>query len=403
MKILMKCLSFFMALIFITSLSGLQGCKQRLQTGESILTGIITDVEQQVPINKVQIIIKSSTSGVTYNTETDSQGRYQIACEKGYYSLVASKKNYLTYDRNIIIGKGTSQEDFYMSRLHETPCTLEGTVTDAANGKALEDASVQIGSNIVKTDKKGKYKLEKLPEGQYNSFISAPGYESLNELVKVTRGLNVSDFKLKKFEIKTGSADNKLKRNPEYAADPTFLDDFKATNKRILYPKKDYREYYVVVESRYIKYVKYNERNKIGEIVSTPNTLYKNLGKGWTKTLPIDTTSQPDDVVKFDLTTVLAFFNFADSDIVIEAKGTEKVNNYSTRIFHMYSKKGAPQAKDIDVTIWLITNNARLDLNNVLTRIKGKMTPDIAENIWAEIDLNFYDIGNKNKVTIPNL
>jgi len=403
MKHVSKWFSLILVFALFLSSIGLQGCKQKNQTGESILTGIITDVEQQVPVNKVQIVIKNSTNGTTYKTATDAQGRYQIACEKGYYTLVATKSNYLSYERSIIIGKGASQEDFYMSRLHEKPCTLEGLVTDASTGKILADASVQIGSNIVKTDQKGKYKLEQLPEGQYNSFVSAPGFEVLNELVKLTRGQNVANFKLKKFQTKTGQVDDKLKRNIEYAADPTFLDDFKANNKRIFLPKKDYREYFVIVEDRFKKYVKYNEQNKIGEMVSTSQTIYKNQGKGWTKILPIESNSQPDDVVKFDLTNALAFFNFEDSDIVIEAKGNENVNNYSTRVFHMYSKKGAPQSKNMDLTLWLIANNSRSALNNVVTRIKGKTTPDVKENTWAEIDLNFFEIGNKNKVTIPKL
>lgn len=397
-----KLFAYMLIGVLTVSIVLLQGCKNKVIVGGSILTGIITDVEKQVPVNKVKIVIKNSTNTNVYEATTDNQGRYQITCEPGYYSLIATKNNFLTYERNIIVGKGKSQEDFYMSQIREKPCTLEGTVTDAQTGKALSDATVQIGSNIVKADQNGKFKLEKLPEGQFNSWVSVPGYEALNELVKMTRGLNITNFKLKKMGAKTTSQTT-LKRNPEFAANPTFLEDYKATDKRIVYPKKDSREYYVVSENRYTKYVKYNEKGDKGEVIVAQNGTFKNDGSGWKKMLAIDLLSQPDDVLKFDLENVLTYFNFQDPDIIIEPLGTEKLNGYSTKKFRMYSKKGVPKIKVMDVNMWIIVDNPRPDLNNVLTRVKGITVPEQSQETWADIDLVFYDIGKNNKITIPNI
>ena len=398
-----KFLAFVLIGVLLASMSLLQGCTNKVIVGGSILTGIVTDVELQVPVNKINIEIKNSTNLNAYKTSTDSQGRYQITCEPGYYSLIASKNNYLTYERNIVIGKGKIQEDFYVSRIREKPCTLEGTVTDIQTGKALSEATIQIGSNIIKADKNGKYKLEKMSEGQFNSWVTVPGYEALNETIKLSRGLNVANFKLKKMGIKTTTQENKLKRNPEFAANPTFLDDYKATNKRTLYPKKDQREYYVVVENRYTKYVRYVEMGKQGEIIITQNETLKNIGNGWKKMLAIDLPSQPDDVLKFDLENVLTYFNFQDPDILIESLGTEKLNEYSTKKFRMYAKKGAPKTKLMDVMLWIISDNPRADLNNVLVKVKGTTVPEPSQETWADIDLVFTGIGGKNKVVMPKI
>lgn len=398
-----KVLTFILVSSLFLSIFGVQGCKKNVIVGGSILTGIITDVEMQVPIGKVKIEIKNSANASEFSTITDNQGRYQISCAPGYYSLVATRNNYLTYERNIVVGKGKSQEDFYMSRILEKPCNLEGTITDLQTGKGLPDATIQIGNNIVKADQKGKYKFEKLPEGQFNSWITVPGYEALNEMVKLTRGLNIADFKLKKMGSKTTSQDNTLKRNAEFAANPTFLEDYKAQNKRIVYPKKDIREYYIIAENRNTKYVKFNESGDKGELIVTPEKALKKTGNQWKKILSIDLPSQPDDVLKFDLENVLTYFNFQDPDIVIEPKGTEKVNEYLTKKFRMYSKKGTPKVKTMDVTLWIITDNPRADLNHVLVKVKGITVPEQSLETWAEIDLVFYDIGKNNKISIPSV
>lgn len=389
------------ALLF--SISLINGCKNKSIIGGSIITGIITDVELQVPVNKVKIEIKNSTNSNAYEATTDNQGRYQITCEPGYYSLKASRNNYLTYERNIVVGKGKSQEDFYMSMIHEKPCTLEGTVTDIQSGKVLNEATIQIGSNIVKADKNGKYKLEKLPEGQFNSWVTVPGYNALNELVKLTRGINIANFKLTKMGTKPTSQDNKLRRNAEFAANPTFLEDYTATNKRIVYPNKDIREYVVVVENRYKKYVRYNEKGDKGEILVNQNETLKNSGNGWKKILAIDLPSQPDDVLKFDLENVLTYFNFQDPDIIIEPLGSEKINEYSTKKFRMYSKKGTPKIKVMDVMIWTITDNPRQELNHVLVRVKGITVPEQSLETWADVDLIFSNIGESNKIPVPKI
>jgi hypothetical protein len=398
-----KFLSYMLIGVLSISVFWMQGCKKNVILGGSILTGIITDVELQVPVNKVKIEIKNSTNSNVYTASTDNQGRYQISCESGYYSLIASKSNYLTYERNIIVGKGKSQEDFYMSRILEKPCTLEGIVTDSQSGLALQDATIQIGSNIVKADQKGKYKFEKMPEGKFNSWVSVPGYDALNEMVTLTRGINIANFKLTKMGSKPTAQNNPLKRNTEYAANPTFLEDYKADNKRTVYPNKGLREYYVVVENRNTKYVRYNENGDKGEIVITQNGTMRNTGNGWKKIMPVDVPSQPDDVLKYDLENVLTYFNFQDPDIIIESLGSEKLNGYNTKKFHMYSKKGTPKIKTMDITLWIIVDNPRSDLNHVLTRIKGLTVPEESLETWADIDLVFYDIGKNNKVTVPNL
>ena len=77
------------------------------------------------------------------------------------------------------------------------------------------------------------------------------------------------------------------------------------------------------------------------------------------------------------------------------------MNGYNTRKFTIKSKTNAPKEKTIDVTIWIIDSLDDLKLNRVITRIKGKNAYDIESNSWAQIDVNFTDIGAGNVLKKP--
>lgn len=394
-----------LTLTFVIILGGLflEGCS-KVKESETVLVGVVTDVEKQKPVYDVKIELSSTTSNKVYKGRTDREGKYQIYCEEGYYTLKAVKSGYSDYEKNVILGKGRNQEDFYISELLPKPCSLNGSVISEADGKPIADATVQVGSNIVKTDKSGKFNMEKLPIGEFNTWVTAAGYEPLNTTVKLTRGINATTFKLKLLS-KTGSPNSQskgeAKRNLEYAISPTFLEDYKAHSVRIVHPENERHEYWLVSMDRFTKHLKFDEYVEKGEFLYFGNEIYKKIGKDWEVADMANVLSQPDLPIQMDLQGVLYFFNFEDPDIEIKEIGKEVMNGYNTKKFTVKSKANAPKEKNIDVTIWIIDSLTDLKLNRVITRIKGKTAYDIYTDSWAEVDINFTNIGGGNILKKP--
>ena len=379
-------------------------CSPSFQTGSSILIGIVTDVEQQVPISKVSVNLESHSSNKKYNGLSDSQGRYKIACEPGYYTMKAGRNGYTSYEKTILINKGSQQEDFYLSKVLDKPCTLEGTVVDEATGKPLQNSTVQIGMNIIRTDEKGYYKLSSLLEGEYGVWVSVPGYDALNQTITLTKGINVAKFTLKKMTGEAPAKEPEKKRNLEFAVDPSFLDDYLCDSIRTVQPNKGTRTYHIVSQDRYNKQVKFDEGQNRGEMVQSSQGVYVNLGKGWEQINELDIPSDADEVIKFDIVTILSGFNFQDNDLTITLVGTEMMNGYHTKKYTMVSKPTAPPQKKCQLEIWIIDKHQRLDINHAITRVRGRTMPEAPDFLlWAEVDINFKKIGESNKITLPKL
>jgi len=396
---IIKELIFLLTIITFINFS-LSGCNKVSQS-ETALMGIVADVDKQIPIRDVKIELKSTTSNKVYTGKTDREGKYKIFCEDGYYIIKATKDSYSVYEREILLNKGINREDFYLSKLLEKPCSLTGTILSETDGKPIGEATIQVGSNIVKADKNGKFKINELAEGEFDTWITAPGYEALNVKVNLTRGTNTTTFKLK--PLSKNILEQIPKRNTEYAISPTYLEDYTAHIVRIIYPDKERREYLIKSSDRYKKYIKFDEYVEKGEYIFFDSKVYKNEGKVWKEVDPSTVTFQPDDPIQLDLQRVLYLFNFEDLDIDIKEIGREKVNNYNTRMFTIKSKTSASKEKTIDVIIWIIdsSDSKNSTLNRVITKIKGKTAYDTTTNTWPEVDIDFTNIGGGNVVEKP--
>lgn len=75
--------------------------------------------------------------------------------------------------------------------------TLEGTLTDEDSSAAVEGAAVSAGGRAVKSDSSGKYVLSGLLPGRIIVEVKKEGYETFGESVKVTKGSNSFNIKLK--------------------------------------------------------------------------------------------------------------------------------------------------------------------------------------------------------------
>jgi hypothetical protein len=399
MRKLSNSLVYVLLICLLFTSFALNGCND-LQTKESYLVGVVNDVEKQVAISGVVVEIKNNNNSDVYKGKTDFYGKYKIACERGYYQLTATKKNYSIYSKRVTISKGQNQEDFYLSQLTEKPCILTGKVVNDKDNKPIPDADVQVGENLTRTDKSGNFKFDKLPIDKLNSWITAPGFEALNTIVSLTRGKNSTTFRLKPLGSITDT--NKTqKRNVEYAVSPSTIDDYKAHSVRVVYPEKERHEYWLISQDRYNRYLKFDETVKQGEFVYTGIDIYIRDGKLWKKADPSVVLESGDVPFQIDLLGVLNSFNFEDKEIDISFIGTEQVNGYKTRKYQIVSKPDAAKEKVINVYLWIIDTPDNMQLNRVVTKITGRTTLDTTNNNYAVVDIDFTDIGKGNKVNKP--
>lgn len=66
------------------------------------------------------------------------------------------------------------------------------TVTDAANGKPIAGASVELGDMLKKTDSDGVYKFKSVAEGSADIAVSADGYASKTQTIDVKDDMAVN-------------------------------------------------------------------------------------------------------------------------------------------------------------------------------------------------------------------
>jgi hypothetical protein len=234
--------------------------------------------------------------------------------------------------------------------------------------------------------------------------VTVPGYDALNKTITLTRGINVAKFSLKKMTGESPAKEPEKKRNQEFAVDPTFLDDYICDSVRTVQPNKGNRTYHIISQDRYNKHVKFDEGQNHGEMIQNNEGVFVNLGNGWEEINELDIPSEADDVIKFDMVTILSGFNFQDDDLTITYKGTEMMNGYQTKKYTMVSKPSAPTQKKCNLEIWMIDKHERLDINHAITRVRGRTMPEAPDfQIWADVDINFKKVGMGNKIMVPTI
>ncbi|MDD4029358.1 MAG: carboxypeptidase regulatory-like domain-containing protein [Caldisericia bacterium] len=388
---------------------GSSDISRTLKANEAKIIGIVTDVEKQIPVHKVKIVLKSSNTDKEYKTTTNSSGQYAVVCEPGYYSFVAEKEGYSKYTKNVVLGKGENEESFYLGQVIASLCELEGRVVDHLTQEVIPGASIQIGRNLIHSDADGNYKFEKkLPEGSYDCFISAPGYELLEKTLKLTKGQNRAQFELAPFTpSNTDTSQNNvggekgIQRNPITAVDPSYINDYRITVKKVLQPSNTLLEYEVIVQDRYTSYLNSIEPDFRGLILVTKEGCYEKVNDmEWTKFQQSEI-MQPQDVFKEDVEALLYYFGFADPNVTIEEIGEEVIETYPCKKYRVYTKKEAPEEEQFDFTTWVIKDiNAPSQLLNCMIRMKGTV-PKSPEGLWYDIDITFSNIGNGNQVPVP--
>jgi len=165
----------------------------------------VTDSADGTAIANASVdVINSSDGTVVASGTTDSNGQFTANVNSGTYDVVVNADGYHQATANSIDHtSGTlSQVDLPLNR---QTGTIESTVSDAADGSLIENATVEVvdpndGSVVMTatTDSNGFVSMTGVPTGTYTLTASADGYQTgTNTGVSVTSGnVTVSDFGL---------------------------------------------------------------------------------------------------------------------------------------------------------------------------------------------------------------
>ncbi|NLE43266.1 MAG: M20/M25/M40 family metallo-hydrolase, partial [Chloroflexi bacterium] len=127
-------------------------------------------------------VVAAGTTG-TFQTMTDSAGRYALQVPAGTYSISASAPNYLSQTVTGVVvetGEGT-RRDFVLGQVQRF--TVHGAVSDAQSGVGLA-AVLQFGAGPTVSTTNGEYNVE-LVSGTHPVTLTAPYHHPVVDSVVV--------------------------------------------------------------------------------------------------------------------------------------------------------------------------------------------------------------------------
>ena len=148
--------------------------------------GTVKDSVSQDPIENATIQLKNEN--LEYETQSDTEGYYEIGCQPGSYDIIVKKSGYQKYQDTIEIDAGERQKhNVEMDRSSETS-VVEGYVTDSESGEAIEDVNVclvdEYENRTTQTDEDGYYRFQCYP-GDYQISAHHDEYYSYEEDITV--------------------------------------------------------------------------------------------------------------------------------------------------------------------------------------------------------------------------
>ncbi|MGM7702003.1 carboxypeptidase regulatory-like domain-containing protein [Pseudalkalibacillus sp. Hm43] len=175
-----------------------------LQPNPGTVQGQVTD-QNGNPISSALVEVVNLAGLVIDTTTTNASGDYIIDdLAPGDYKLRVSKAAFTTEVLGFNLSAG--ETEVLNVSLRPNPGTLTGTVTDAASGNPIQNATVQVTNGLgvtvatTMTDASGDYTVPRLAPGSYTVTFIAEGYGSQSIGAKIrsaeTTTLNVELVKL---------------------------------------------------------------------------------------------------------------------------------------------------------------------------------------------------------------
>jgi hypothetical protein len=166
-------------------------CDFNLSKPSGNLTGTITDIDTQEPLQGVWVSLETDDFLSFKMNTTDSAGRYTLTrlppgkVTISVTSISLTGKMYQPSNFTVVIVAGKT-----VNRDHKigTPCSLTVTVKDP-DGNPLAGAKVRCGGASGTTDENGAATLDVRP-GSYTLEVSASGYSTASRAITVNSGPN---------------------------------------------------------------------------------------------------------------------------------------------------------------------------------------------------------------------
>lgn len=177
----------------------------------SMLTGLITNVDTDEPIEAVIFIEGIDDTGVYREPYTSDEefGRYYRLLTNGSYDVTFSAYGYdsQTFE-DIVINDDVTSLDIELIPSSDT-ITLSGIVLDGDTAEPVANATVAIqdfGISPVITNESGEYTIEDIYEFNYNIAVYSSAHAGILEQHFVTASNNVINFEL--FAMPDGTFEN---------------------------------------------------------------------------------------------------------------------------------------------------------------------------------------------------
>jgi len=162
-----------------------------LQPNPGTITGTITDAVSAQPITGATV---SYLGGLT---TTNSVGQYAFSnVAEGSYTVTASAAVYANQSHSVTVGPGSTV--IQNLALAPNPGSVNGTVTAATTGQAIQNATVSYAGGSATTNAAGQFTLAGVTEGTYTLTAAATGYGNQSQVVVVGPAASVTqNFSLK--------------------------------------------------------------------------------------------------------------------------------------------------------------------------------------------------------------
>lgn len=147
-----------------------------------------------------------AVDGIVYAKADPVYGFYDMLLSPGPHTVSVSHPKYKNASANVLINSGeVTEQNFNLAK--KAMGIFAGTVKEAASGNPVEYAVVEllgVPGAVAVTDVKGRYRLDNIPEGNYQMRVNSPlpyGLQQVDVTMPPAGGIVFQDFNLKVADI----------------------------------------------------------------------------------------------------------------------------------------------------------------------------------------------------------
>ena len=167
--------------------------------------GIVSSRFDYLPMADVSITLteKVASGGVSFYTSSYEDGKFDISCPDGEYTLTVTCKGFKTYKTDIVLDNGDSKELNIQMELQSSSSsstsTIEGTCGDNVTWKlTLDDGTLNIN---------GTGPMEEYGHGYNESLLTTPWKDYVEQIETVNIGKGVTTIGSSAFSLCTNLKD----------------------------------------------------------------------------------------------------------------------------------------------------------------------------------------------------